>query len=360
MALRRRSTCVWSSGSTRIGSLSLPSRAARLHQFLHELIAEYPEAVRPSSQVNPLGSGGGNSGSQLFRWSSLNGEILLRGWPVGVGPDRVQTIHAWIAAANSLSFVPQPIRTRRSITRITRGGRVWQLEPLLPGESIPTSDWDESLVRCALGALARLHACLAVFRTQTAPSPAVSARLAEIHWLMSGGFSTLQDAVTGASDPNSVAALRWIAWARRLIGKIDADLRKVATESVSIQPVLRDARPEHFLFTSGRLTGLVDYGAMDLDTPWVDLARLFLEIPDGPRRRMALDAYEQQWNSAMDGQRLLLPLTTAADLLVGAHWIRWHFVERRHFEDEHTIVNGIRFGLDCLATISGQRDRPRD
>ena len=71
-------------------------------------------------------------------------------------------------------------------------------------------------------------------------------------------------------------------------------LARVAALPVCVQPVLRDARPEHFLFEDGRLSGLVDFGAMGVDSVAADLARLIGDWFDGDRdlRREALAAYE--------------------------------------------------------------------
>ena len=62
-----------------------------------------------------------------------------------------------------------------------------------------------------------------------------------------------------------------------------------------VQPCLRDARPEHFLFEGNRLSGLIDFGAMGFETVAADLARLLGEwLADyEPLRTEALAAYEQ-------------------------------------------------------------------
>ena len=50
-----------------------------------------------------------------------------------------------------------------------------------------------------------------------------------------------------------------------------------------LQPCLRDARPEHFLFDGDQLSGLVDFGAMAVDSVVGDLARLIGEWLDDDR-----------------------------------------------------------------------------
>jgi hypothetical protein len=48
--------------------------------------------------------------------------------------------------------------------------------------------------------------------------------------------------------------------------------------SLPLQPCLRDLRGEHVLFRDGCVTGIVDYGAMDVDTPALDVARLLGDL----------------------------------------------------------------------------------
>ena len=65
--------------------------------------------------------------------------------------------------------------------------------------------------------------------------------------------------------------------------------------SCPLQPCLRDARPEHFLFEGDRVSGLVNFGAMGVDCVAGDLARLIGEWLDGDptARAEALAAYER-------------------------------------------------------------------
>ena len=67
----------------------------------------------------------------------------------------------------------------------------------------------------------------------------------------------------------------WLALARQLGPMLLVPLEQSADRIIRVQPCLRDARPEHFLFEGDRLSGLVDYGAMGVDSVAGDLARLW-------------------------------------------------------------------------------------
>ena len=90
-------------------------------------------------------------------------------------------------------------------------------------------------------------------------------------------------------------AMRWLGLARAVAPRLLDPLREAAGRPVPLQPCLRDARPEHFLFEGDRVTGLVNFGAMDIDCVAGDLARLMGEWLDGDStaRAEALAAYER-------------------------------------------------------------------
>src|SRR6185437_2387218 len=116
-----------------------------------------------------------------------------------------------------------------------------------------------------------------------------------------------------------------------------------AGATVDRQPCLRDVRPDHLLFTGERLTGLVDYGAMGVDTVAVDLARLMAEWlgRDRALRAGALDAYASVRPIDAAETALIDAFERSSALLGGGHWVRWHFLEGREFEDPSAVVRGL-------------------
>jgi homoserine kinase type II len=144
-----------------------------------------------------------------------------------------------------------------------------------------------------------------------------------------------------------------LARVRRLAPRLREELRESAAREVPLQPCLRDARPEHFLFDTGRLTGLVDLGAMGVESVAADLARLLADWPgvDPPRRRAAWEAYTSV--RALDPSETLLVevFERSAALLGPGRWVRWHFVEGRRFEDPRAVCDGLARGLGRLKAV---------
>jgi homoserine kinase type II len=125
---------------------------------------------------------------------------------------------------------------------------------------------------------------------------------------------------------------------------------------VRVQPVIRDARPEHFLFEAECLSGLIDFGAMGVDSVASDLARLIGEWLDGDAvaRGNALAAYEQVRPLDPDEINLIGVFEAGTAVLMGERWIRWHCLDQRHFDDPTAVSRGLERGLNRLKRLAGE------
>ena len=133
-------------------------------------------------------------------------------------------------------------------------------------------------------------------------------------------------------------------------------LEQAAARIVPVQPCLRDARPEHFLFEGDRLSGLVDYGAMGVDSVAADLARLLGEWTCGDlaARREALDSYERVRPLGPSEASLIRVFESATALLIGERWLRWKYIEGRAFDDPNAVAKGLARSLSKLRRLEQQ------
>jgi Ser/Thr protein kinase RdoA (MazF antagonist) len=223
--------------------------------------------------------------------------------------------------------------------------------PWLPGLADVSRPPRTSRVRAAFAGLAAVHQRLAAFEATRGTSPGLAARLDESVRLINAELADLE-ALAGRdlADPLAGTALRWTAMARVGLPPMVARLQKAAARVVPILPVLRDARAEHFLFCEDRLTGLVDFGAMGLDSVAVDLARLLAEMVglDSSVRTEAFDAYEAIRPLDASESTLIDAFAESAAWLGPARWIRWHFVERRRFDNHDVIRLGLERAMERL------------
>jgi hypothetical protein len=308
---------------------------------LSRLLSMYPARARPLAPPTPLGNAGGGSGARLWRFDSGLGPLVARAYPPdGPDPSSLSRIHGWIARLADLDFIPVPLATLDGRTLVVLDGLSWEVTPWKSGVADPSP----ARLRAALGGLAAVHQRLA-FEASIAPSPGLMARLGEAESLMKSELARFETLVRNRpNDPGSTASLRWIALAREGLPGLIGRLRREAPIAIPIQPVLRDARPEHFLFDGDRLTGLVDLAAMGLDSPSTDLARLLTEWvgPDRSALAEALDAYAAI-HPLDPAETARIDLFAESSAWLGpARWIRWHYADGRRFDDP----DAVRLGLD--------------
>jgi Ser/Thr protein kinase RdoA (MazF antagonist) len=182
-------------------------------------------------------------------------------------------------------------------------------------------------------------------------------RFDAVNQLEHGGFDRLERAIEPRRGPNALdhdSALRWIRLARTMAPQLWRSLRQASRRSVLLQPCLRDARPEHFLFEGDQLTGLVDFGAMAVDSVVGDLARLIGDWlnDDRPAYQLALESYEQIRPLDPVETSLIGAFQSATALLIGERWIRWHFIEDRGFDDQQAVTQGLARSLKQLEQLA--------
>jgi homoserine kinase type II len=269
------------------------------------VLAVYPSDLARRSW-EPVG--GGFSGASVWKGTSSDGSaVALKRWPADYSADRLRTVHGWVTAVAHLSFVPRILPTRTGDTVLEVDGTLWDLSTWLPGE--PDRHPTDARLTAACRAIAELHLCwfAGVARSgdpatalkgdirkrfdthEMSPSaphpnpppqwgreqegiPAIHRRLALFRsyraWRAAGG----RPAVTGHARLN-----RKCAEAFTLLPTVIPDLERALApwrdRPLPIGPCLCDVHAGHVLFTGDAVTGVIDYGAMKLDHPAVDLAR---------------------------------------------------------------------------------------
>ncbi len=315
------------------------------------VLARYPSAVAPTSAPEALGGAGGLSGARLWRYPSPVGPMVLRLWPSdGLGRAHREQVHRWLKRASDLPFVPVPIADRSGATLQESASGLWELSRWMPGASESGGSPPPVRVASAFAALATFHGRFGDDRRR-ARSPGLADRAGSIAGLIRGGFDELEQAI--AADATRELATRWLALGRRVAPRLLGPAREAAARTVPLQPCLRDARGEHFLFEDDRVTGLVDFGAMGVDCVACDLARLIGDWldDDPPARAGALAAYERVRPLDPEEAALIPAFGTSAALLIGERWLRWHYIEGRRFEDPAAVATGLKRSVERLARM---------
>jgi Ser/Thr protein kinase RdoA (MazF antagonist) len=320
-----------------------------------DILQCYPADCRPS-RVEPLGSAGGLSGAQFWRVVAPRGTLVLRRWPIEhPTPEKLQFIHAVLrhAADRGMTILPVPIATADGATYVAHDGHLWELTPWLAGvadyETSP-ADTKPSKLRAAMSALAQLHVATSDFPTAgdlrvAGAAPSVTSRLARLPELQSGGIANLQ----GAVDPNiwpelTPLAHQFLDVLPSVLPKAIAQLAPLADKPLPLQPCIRDIWHDHVLFEGERVSGLVDFGAMQVDTPATDIARLLGSLvgDDKSGWQIGLAAYQTVRPLSADELHAVPALDASSIILAGCNWIGWIYIEHRQFLSRETITARLK------------------
>ena len=310
------------------------------------VLACYP-AAHPAGRVEPLGNAGGFSGARFWRVESAGGTLCLRGWPPEhPTPQGLCQIHAVLlhVARAGLRIVPAPLPTGSGSSYVEWGGRLWELAPWMPGEANYRRAPTPAKLRSAMRSLAVFHTLAAEFPDadrEPAPASGILERRELLARWTRGGVEQLRRAVRAAAGgPLDERAQRLLLLFPRLAAQVADQLERASQHAVAQQPCIRDIWHNHVLFTGEEVSGLVDFGALRRDHVAADIARLLGSLvgDDERQRQIGLQAYEEVRTLDMAERQLIDAYDASSVLLSGMNWLRWVYLEKRHFESPAAVL----------------------
>lgn len=216
----------------------------------------------------------------------------------------------------------------------------------------------EAKLRAALAALARFHRAAATHTrpaSRRGPSPGVANRLAEIHRWLQGDLHRLSACIVRSTMPELAdRAGRLVELLPRVATGVRQQLESVAPSEVPLQPCLRDVWSDHVLFRRERVSGLIDFGAMRVESPAADVARLLgsMAADRWDEWQIGLSAYQEIRPLEAAEHRLVKALDASTALLAGMNWARWIYLDDRHFDDYPTILERLSGFLDRVERLA--------
>ncbi len=320
-------------------------------RLAENIAARYPPEYRPLS-VSALENAGGMSGSLIWRVETGRGPLCLKAWPVETKSERLSFIHGVLRFIGDGQFrlAPIPVLSKDGESFVTADRRLWDLTPWAPGAAdfFPLAK-PEKLV-AALRALAQFHLAGASFLPadqRRGASPNTRRRLQLLAALVAGGFDEILGSVVHPAPETLAVWAPLVAPGAELLNRVkllapvvSRELTGVAGAIVDLQPCIRDIHSDHVLFTGDEVTGIIDFGAMEIDNVATDVARLLGSLSrDEPAAwQMGLAAYQQIRPLSADELDLLRALNRSEALLSGVNWLKWIFVENRRFADPAAVI----------------------
>ncbi|MCG8586733.1 MAG: phosphotransferase [Pirellulales bacterium] len=304
--------------------------------------------ISASQTIESLGSAGGFSGARFWRLKSDVGELCLRRWPrEHPSAERLAWVHQVLveAAKSGIDCLPVPVRTTAGGTFAADGGHLWELTPWLAGEADFKRKPSSARLRAAFVALAQFHlaaqGAASTSQLVVDAAPAVVTRCRRLDEFLAGGLPRISRHVrTGDWPELEPRARQIVGCASAMCDAHRRQLEPLRELKVRLQPVIRDIWHDHVLFTGDRVTGIVDFGAMQVDTVATDIARLAGSLVGDDRagRESALAAYESVRPLSPDEAALVVPLDCSGTLIGALNWLDWIYCERREFEWRETII----------------------
>jgi Ser/Thr protein kinase RdoA (MazF antagonist) len=312
---------------------------------LQAVLAHYPD-LSPVVGLQPLGGAGGFSGAQFWRLDTEDGPLCLRCWPPAhPNRERLEFIQAvlWHVHMEGCYFVPLPLESSTNAGYVLHDGHFWELTPWMPGKAdYHAAPTNEKLVN-ALSALATFHVAASSFpvpHSEPAPSPGVAQRLELVRDLRGDLLNSWKDALAASAwlevDRRAARAVQLIP---RALPAVEQALAACRELNVTMQPCIRDVWHDHVLFLDGQVSGIIDFGAMRIDNPATDVARLLGSLVGDERDgwRLGLEAYEAVRPLSEDEGRLIKAFDRSGIVLSLVNWLRWLYVDRRTFEHRGAV-----------------------
>jgi Ser/Thr protein kinase RdoA (MazF antagonist) len=305
--------------------------------------------------VCDLGNTGGFSGSRIWKIQTQIRSYCLRRWPSGhPDPQRLAFIHQVLvhAHANGCHEVAYPLTCKSGQRFIQLDNHLWELNDWLAGKADFDQNPSPERLCSAIDVLVKFHLAAAQVHFDFRISQNVIHRIRLLERLPEA-VAKIRRSKPKVDFP-SLDRLRELAFGREknIAHECLAGLRPVAPMSLPVQPIIRDIWHDHILFVDNRVTGLVDFGAMQIDSVSCDLARMLgsLVADDRSAYVEAIERYAQS-RPLSQHERQLIPLLDLSGVLLGAiNWLTWLVVDQRPFEARDAVNQRLEFLIRRLET----------
>jgi aminoglycoside phosphotransferase (APT) family kinase protein len=309
------------------------------------MLAQFPSLAAHGVRT-VLPQRGGFSEAHVWRIGAESGSsFFLRAWPLSTDSQRVAWVHHLMARARvaGLDFVPCVFPAGSGQTGVMHAGRIWEVQQWMSGAADFHRHPTPIRLQAACTALGRVHAVWCNENQTVSTCPGVLRRVALVsQWrdLVASGWRPLDAAPR--QDPLhlvAVRALRVLPWH---IEQASRQLRAVST-ALPLQPCLRDPWHDHYLFDGDCLTGLIDYGAVEIDHPAVDLARTLgsLVEDDDEAWHAGVAAYRTVRALSQCEENLARLLDRSGVILSLARWLMRLFHAREVVADRPALARRL-------------------
>ncbi len=321
---------------------------------LMQVLNCFPETAGRAESTLLQRVASGLSGASVWRLNGTSGDWAVRRWPEGYDENRLTWIHQVLLGLPQSLPLPIPLRTLDGQSFARRGDSLWSVEPWMRGEANYWREPSDKKLVAAVQALAAFHRAVQDWASGPQLIPAIANRIVALKQ-HSDSVAHYAKAIGDSRDELPRLSREILVGAQFQIVPWQRALNAVAQASEVLVPCMRDVWHDHVLFVGDRVSGLIDFGSLRLDSIATDFARLVGSLVDDDERqwRLALDAYRSAGNFAQGNVSLIGVIDGSSQVIAGLNWVRWLFVEKRSFENQ-TLVD------DRLKRILRRLSHPRE
>ena len=340
-----------------------------------EIVTEYGSEFRQSHIALIPGESGGFSGAVVWQVETDLRRLALRATCIEhVDRERLAELHRLLAflSRSGFALMPAPIANPQGETFFARRGRIWQLEPWMPGTADSIGSPSSARLTNALQTLAQWHLAAAKYdpsergavmfgRTETGRSLGMIGRFQQIGRWNEPLRRQVQEYLARLDWPEFAALAQEILdlFSRLAVDVASRVVIVLDSWKIPIQPCLRDIWREHVLFTGDRVTGLIDPHSARSDCVATDLARLLGSYVADDRSRWAegLRAYHAIRPLSLNELALVELFDQTSVLLSGLTWIDWCCLQGRVFADREKVISRLQSIVSRMRNLSAS-NRP--
>ncbi|MEQ8848213.1 aminoglycoside phosphotransferase family protein [Botrimarina sp.] len=295
-----------------------------------------------AAEVAWCAAGGGMSDALVWRVCDGHRAYAVRRWPAEMAEARLgwitQTLAELFHRGCDFVAVPLPGQGAERWPLRDPDGASWEASPWLEGAPLGAKPSQQEL-KAAIGGLAALHrAARGLQAPRGAPVWSVAQRIDRLREIAAGEDPS--EAADLSNAPPGLAGV--VATARRAAAATAQRLLRYREQESPTVIVHGDARPDHFLLRDGRLSGVVDFGAMRVDLAEADVARLAGELAAGDRRLrdLVVDLYAAA--AGPIDRQLVAALDQANAVIAADNWRKWLAGRDRGGWDQAAVTERLR------------------
>ena len=321
---------------------------------LEPILSQFPATKSCAATRDLVRIDGGFSGASVWRFECASQRWAVRCWPTGYRADRLAWIQSILLSLPATLAVPKPLLSSSGQSFVSHDGLFWTVETWLLGVADFWTNPTNQRLQAAMRMLAEFHRATNRWSQGPHAIPAIQERIDALH-KHSKSLASYEEAMIGQPHDFESLLRKLLAAARDELPQSQAALEQVASSTSVLIPCIRDVWHDHVLFTADQVTGLIDFGAMRMDSVAVDIARLAGSLAGDDRRMRALavSAYAAVNPLTQTDLSLVNVIDASSPVIAGLNWVRWLCVEKRTFPDTTKVLERMQKILERLKGVEG-------